>query len=40
MEWAGYSPRLVEGYSDNIKITHPQDLTQAEIFLKRREQQG
>ncbi|ADJ29082.1 2-C-methyl-D-erythritol 4-phosphate cytidylyltransferase [Nitrosococcus watsonii] len=37
MEWAGFSPRLIEGYSDNIKITHPQDLAQAEVFLKRQE---
>lgn len=34
MEWAGFSPRLVEGHSDNIKITHPQDLLQAEAFFK------
>lgn len=38
MEWAGFSPRLVEGYPDNIKITYPQDLMQAEMFLKRRGQ--
>ncbi|KFI23445.1 2-C-methyl-D-erythritol 4-phosphate cytidylyltransferase [Nitrosococcus oceani] len=37
MEWAGFSPRLIEGYSDNIKITHPRDLAQAEVFLKRQE---
>lgn len=34
MEWAGFSPRLVEGSPDNIKITHPQDLLQAEAFFK------
>jgi 2-C-methyl-D-erythritol 4-phosphate cytidylyltransferase len=39
MEWAGFSPRLVEGCPDNIKITYPQDLMQAEAFLKRREQE-
>ncbi|QBQ54901.1 2-C-methyl-D-erythritol 4-phosphate cytidylyltransferase [Nitrosococcus wardiae] len=40
MEWAGFSPCLVEGYPDNIKITHPQDLMQAEDFLKRQGRKG
>lgn len=40
MEWAGFSPHLVEGSPDNIKITHPQDLLQAEAFLRRLERQG
>lgn len=26
MEWAGYRPRVIEGRSDNIKITRPEDL--------------
>ncbi len=26
LEWAGLSPRLVEGRSDNLKITRPEDL--------------
>jgi len=26
LEWAGFSPRLVEGRSDNLKITRPEDL--------------
>lgn len=26
MEWAGFSPKLVEGRSDNLKITRPEDL--------------
>ncbi|AQZ93268.1 2-C-methyl-D-erythritol 4-phosphate cytidylyltransferase [Halopseudomonas phragmitis] len=26
MEWAGHSPRLIEGRADNIKITRPEDL--------------
>jgi len=26
MEWAGQSPRLIEGRSDNIKVTRPEDL--------------
>ncbi|WP_197745297.1 2-C-methyl-D-erythritol 4-phosphate cytidylyltransferase [Candidatus Nitrosacidococcus tergens] len=35
MEQAGYTPYLVEGHGSNIKITHPQDLIQAEFFLNR-----
>ncbi|RWU25201.1 2-C-methyl-D-erythritol 4-phosphate cytidylyltransferase [Pseudomonas alkylphenolica] len=26
IEWAGHSPRLIEGRSDNIKVTRPEDL--------------
>ena len=26
MEWAGQSPRLIEGRSDNLKVTRPEDL--------------
>ncbi|MFH7611745.1 2-C-methyl-D-erythritol 4-phosphate cytidylyltransferase, partial [Pseudomonas syringae pv. tagetis] len=26
IEWAGQSPRLIEGRSDNIKITLPEEL--------------
>jgi len=26
MEWAGLAPRLIEGRSDNIKVTRPEDL--------------
>ncbi|MNF92041.1 2-C-methyl-D-erythritol 4-phosphate cytidylyltransferase [compost metagenome] len=26
MEWAGSSPRLIEGRSDNLKVTRPEDL--------------
>ncbi|WP_437881479.1 2-C-methyl-D-erythritol 4-phosphate cytidylyltransferase [Pseudomonas sp. LRF_L74] len=26
MEWAGFAPRLVEGRSDNLKVTRPEDL--------------
>jgi 2-C-methyl-D-erythritol 4-phosphate cytidylyltransferase len=35
LEWAGFSPRLVQGSPDNIKITHPQDLVQAEAFFNQ-----
>jgi len=33
MEHAGYAPKLVEGYEDNIKITRPNDLRLAELFI-------
>lgn len=26
IEWSGQAPRLVEGRSDNIKVTRPEDL--------------
>jgi 2-C-methyl-D-erythritol 4-phosphate cytidylyltransferase len=31
---------LVEGSADNIKITHPQDLPLAALFLKQQQAQG
>jgi len=37
MEMSGYEPVMVEGHWDNIKITHPQDLTQASLIMKSRE---
>jgi 2-C-methyl-D-erythritol 4-phosphate cytidylyltransferase len=40
MELAGQSPLLVEGHSDNIKITQPQDLVLAELFLRHRQEQS
>ncbi len=33
MERQGHQPLLVEGHYDNIKITHPQDLALAELFV-------
>ena len=33
MELTGARPRLVQGHADNIKITQPEDLKLAEIFL-------
>jgi 2-C-methyl-D-erythritol 4-phosphate cytidylyltransferase len=33
MELYGRPPRVVAGHADNIKITHPQDLPLAELFL-------
>ena len=34
MEFVGFSPRLVHGYEDNIKITRPDDLRLASLFLQ------
>ncbi len=34
MEFAGFSPRLVQGHEDNIKITRPDDLRLASLFLR------
>ena len=35
MEHADLAPKLVEGHSDNIKITHPQDLELAAFYLRQ-----
>jgi 2-C-methyl-D-erythritol 4-phosphate cytidylyltransferase len=35
MEKMGHRPVLIEGHADNIKITHPQDLNLAEIYLQQ-----
>lgn len=35
IELAGEQPALIEGHADNIKITQPEDLYQAQLFLKR-----
>ncbi|WP_417541441.1 2-C-methyl-D-erythritol 4-phosphate cytidylyltransferase [Methylophaga thalassica] len=35
IELAGYQPRMVEGHSDNIKITVPQDLALAALYLRQ-----
>ncbi|MCF1427460.1 MAG: 2-C-methyl-D-erythritol 4-phosphate cytidylyltransferase [Shewanella sp.] len=34
MEWAGVKPGLVSGRADNIKVTHPDDLPLAQLFLQ------
>jgi len=33
MEWAGFTPLMVEGSADNIKITRPADIKLAEFYL-------
>jgi len=35
MELAGFQPMIVEGHPDNIKITLPQDLALARLFLQQ-----
>ncbi len=38
MEHAGEKPILVEGHGDNLKITHPQDLELAALFITQQEE--
>ena len=40
MELAGHHPLLVPGHADNLKITHPQDLSLAELYLARLQENG
>ena len=35
IEYMGGAPRLIEGHSDNIKVTRPQDLAMAEFILEK-----
>jgi len=35
IEFAGFSPIMVEGYSDNIKVTRPEDLPLAELIMRQ-----
>ncbi len=37
MELAGFSPKLVQGHEDNIKITRPDDLQLASLYLQSHE---
>ncbi len=39
IEWAGLRPIMVEGHSDNLKITRPEDLPLAAYFLERQLQE-
>ena len=34
IEWAGYRPLLVEGHSDNIKITRKEDVALAQYYIE------
>ncbi len=38
MEICGFSPRMVTGHSDNIKITHLQDLALAALYIQQQEE--
>lgn len=40
IEWAGGAPLLVEGHPDNIKITHPNDLKLALLYLREQHQES
>ncbi len=40
IEWLGMTPLMVEGRSDNIKITHPEDLALAQFFLQQQERES
>ena len=40
IELAGHQPMLVEGHADNVKITQPQDLKLADIYLRLQEEEG
>ena len=37
MELAGWAPKMIEGHGDNIKITRPQDLVLAQLYLAEQE---
>jgi 2-C-methyl-D-erythritol 4-phosphate cytidylyltransferase len=39
MEYDGARPRLVHGHADNIKITVPDDLALAELYLREQERE-
>ncbi|MCF6219016.1 MAG: 2-C-methyl-D-erythritol 4-phosphate cytidylyltransferase [Gammaproteobacteria bacterium] len=38
IEWAGFSPCMVEGHADNIKITQPHDLSLATLYLQQQKE--
>lgn len=40
IELAGYHPKMVEGHSDNIKVTLPKDLALASLFLQQQRSEG
>jgi len=37
MELAGWHPLMVEGRADNLKVTRPEDLALAALFLSQQE---
>jgi len=36
LEWAGYTPKLIQGDATNLKVTTPEDLTMAEFLLRHK----
>ncbi len=40
IEHAGLRPRMVEGHGDNIKITRPEDLALAELYLRQQQEEA
>ncbi|MGH8478279.1 MAG: 2-C-methyl-D-erythritol 4-phosphate cytidylyltransferase [Gammaproteobacteria bacterium] len=40
MERMGLAPRLVEGHAGNIKITRPEDLARAALYLRSQDQES
>lgn len=39
MELAGAVPRMVEGQPDNVKITRPEDMALAELYIRRQREE-
>ena len=39
MELMGFAPRIIEGHKDNIKVTEPQDLLLAAMYLEQQTRQ-
>lgn len=39
MEYSGARPRLIHGHADNIKITVPEDLALAELYLREQKRE-
>ncbi|WP_092513686.1 2-C-methyl-D-erythritol 4-phosphate cytidylyltransferase [Xenorhabdus mauleonii] len=40
LEYCGYSPVLIHGRADNIKVTQPEDLALAEFYLSRKSKES
>lgn len=40
MEYTGQMPRMIEGSADNLKITRPEDLARAALFLRQQAHEG
>ncbi|MGL4751969.1 MAG: 2-C-methyl-D-erythritol 4-phosphate cytidylyltransferase, partial [Aeromonadaceae bacterium] len=37
---AGWTPRMVEGRADNLKVTRPEDLALATLYLNQQEKEA